>query len=138
MEAENLYDELTDEEMVDTLVSVRQEQTDLAEAAGHIEMELSQRMEADERDITSSPSNTAEIVRTYSYDQSKLMSLGEFLPAEVIEEAWIPEAEVTTVKPGRWDMVKRNKIAKTGGKAARDVLESARFVKSRKLVTKAK
>jgi hypothetical protein len=102
---------------------------------GRIEMEITQTMERDGATAIPHDFFNIELKKTFSYDESKLASLRELISPQELEDAgaYIPEHILSSTVPARWNMTKTKPFGRYGAEV-RDVISSAAYVRSTKLV----
>jgi hypothetical protein len=105
----------------------------LQDARGHIEMELTNRMRADEAVAIPHETHTVELVpSSLAWDYGKLAALREFLPPNEVARAYVPEHQETITVKEKWDMRHTRHFSKFGG-VARTIIEGARLEGPRRL-----
>ncbi len=141
MENENgwgaFYEALSTEQLVDEVGFLREALEPLAAKLSRVEYEIISRMDAEGATAVPHKTHVVKLERRVTYDQGKLASLREVLPAEVHEAAWTPERQETRTVPGRWDMRKVAGLKRYGADVV-EVIERAAIPGAPRLTIKLK
>ena len=127
--------ELTLEELVDQLETVRQKARNLKEAVWYLEKAVIEGMQERGATVVKTPQGTATLESKVSYDPNILAKLREITsPADLV--GYTAQREVVSVEPEKWNLSKAKVLGKLSH-AHQAIIDDARidgvpFVKFRR------
>ncbi len=132
------YAQQTDEELVDDWRRLDTAVSTLQEQLGHIEMELTNRMQGNGATVIPHATHEVKLAEgAPSWDYSTLAALREITDPADLDGAYTAAHEETVLVPAKWNMTKGKALARFGDEH-RQIIDNARLPGAVRLRIKAK